>query len=115
MAIGDFRHQNWDSLTMQENKELSEMQNAILRFGEDILAFSTTLVMDEVSESLARINSITEEIKGTIKTLESIQKGLDAASAILVLGTAIVKRDPMAIGNAIKDLIVTWKGSGSES
>lgn len=110
MAIADFRYENWDRLTLEENKELSEMQNAILRCGEDILAFSTTLVMDEVAESLAKISSITEEIKGTIKTLESIQKGLDAAAAILVLGVAIMKRDPQGIGNSIKDLFVTWKG-----
>jgi hypothetical protein len=114
-AIGDFRYQNWNSLTMKENKELSEMQNAILSFGEDILAFSTTLVMDEVAESLARITSVTQEIAGTIKRLESIQKGIDTASAILVLGAAIVKRDPMGIGNAIKDLIVAWKGTEDES
>ena len=110
MAIADFRYEHWDRLTLDENRELSEKQNAILRCGEDILAFSTTLVMDEVTESLAKISLITTEIKGTIKRLESIQKGLDAASAILGLGASILKRDPMAIGNAIKDLFVTWKG-----
>ena len=111
MAIGDFRYANWDRLTPEENKELSQMQAAILRCGEDILAFSTTLVMNEVSESLAKISSVTKEILGTIKTLENIQKGLDAASGILILGASILKRDPMAIGNSIKDLFMTWKGS----
>lgn len=111
MAIADFRYENWGRLTLEENRELSDMQAAIYRCGEDILAYSTTLVMDEVAESLAKINTITKEIKGTIKSLESIQKGLDAASGILILGAAIVKRDPMEIGNSIKDLFVTWKGS----
>lgn len=110
MAIADFRYENWERLTLDENKELSEMQGAILRCGEDILAFSTSLVMDEAAASLAKISSITLEIKGTIKTLTSIQKGLNAAAAILILGAAIVKRDPMAIGNSIKDLFITWKG-----
>lgn len=111
MAIGDFRYENWGRLTIEENKELSDMQAAIYRCGEDILAFSTTLVMDEVAESLAKISTITQEIKGTIKTLKSIQKGLDAASGILILGASILKRDPMAIGNSIKDLFMSWKGS----
>ncbi|OOG76739.1 hypothetical protein [Algoriphagus sp. A40] len=111
MAIGDFRYANWERLTLEENKELSEIQGAILSCGEDILAFSTTLVMDEVGESLAKIRSITGEIRGTIKGLKSIQKGLDAASTILILGVAILKRDPMGIGNSIKDLFMVWKGS----
>lgn len=110
VAIGDFRYENWDRLTLEQNKELSDMQSAILRCGEDILAYSTTLVMDEVADSLGKIGSITDEIKGTIKKLESIQKGLNAAAAILILGAAIVKRDPTAIGNSIKDLFMTWKG-----
>lgn len=108
-AIADFRYEHWDRLTLDENKKLSETQGAILRFGEDILALSTTLVMNEVTESLAKISAITGEINGTIKTLTSIQKGLNAAAAILVLGAAIVKRDPMAIGDSIRDLFVTWK------
>lgn len=110
MAIGDFRYQNWEKLSFEENKELSDMQAAVLRCGEDILAYSTTLVMDEVADSLAKISSVSKEIRDTIKNLESIQKGLDTAAAILVLGAAILNRDPMGIGNSIKDLFVVWKG-----
>ncbi|GAA0878242.1 hypothetical protein GCM10009119_12100 [Algoriphagus jejuensis] len=109
-AIVDFRYENWDRLTLEENLELSELQGSILRCGEDILAFSTTLVMDEVAESLAKISSITVEIKDTIRTLTSVQKALDTAAGILILGVAIMQRDPGAIGNSIKDLFATWKG-----
>lgn len=109
MAIGDFRYENWDRLTLDENKELSDNQNSLLRLGEDILAFSTTLVMDEVNDSLAKINTITEEIKGTIKKLGNIQKGLNIAAALLILGVAITKRDTQGIGNSIKDVYETWR------
>jgi hypothetical protein len=115
MAIGNFRYQNWERITMEENQELSVMQNKILRLGEDILAFSTTLVMDEVTDSLAKISAITDEIKDTLVSLTTTQKGIDAAAAILTLGSAILQRDPMAIGNAIKDLFAIWKGTAIES
>ena len=110
MAITDFRNENWEQLTLEENKELSDMQGAILRLGEDILAFSTTLVMNEVVESLAKISAITEEIQGTIKTLVTIQKGINTAAAVLILGEAILKRDPEEVGNSIKGLVGIWKG-----
>jgi hypothetical protein len=80
-----------------------------LRFGEDILALATTLVMDDVVDSLEKINTITTEISGTIKTLNNIQKGLNVAAAVLILGVAIMNRDPKGIGNSIKDVYETWK------
>ena len=109
LAIGDFRYENWDKLSYDENKELSETQNILLQTGEDILAFSTTLIMDEVIDSLAKINMITGEIKGTIKDLNNIQKGLNIAAGLLTLGVSILNRDTKGIGNSIKDIFEAWK------
>ncbi len=111
IAIGDFRYENWDKLSIEENKELSDTQYSLLRQGEDILAASTKLIMDEVADSLGKINTITEEIKGTIKALGNIQKGLNIAAALLILGVAIVNRDTQGIGNSIKDVFETWNAS----
>ncbi len=108
-AIGDFRYYNWDRLTLDEKKKLSDIQNSVLRFGEDILAYSTTLIMDEVVDSLEKINTITTEINDTIKTLNNIQKGLNVAAAVLILGVAIMNRDTKGIGNSIKEVYETWK------
>ncbi len=109
IALADFRVVNWDRLTPEQRKELSDTQYAVIKCGEDILAYSTTLVMDEVADSLGKINTITKDIKGTIKTLKDIQKGLNVAAGILVLGVAILNRDTMGIGNSIKDVFTTWK------
>jgi hypothetical protein len=109
MAIGDFRYENWDRLSLEDNKELSDTQNSIIRTGEDILAFSSTLVMDELEESLTQISTITEEIKRTMKTLGNIQKGLNIAAALLILGVAISNRDTKGISASIKEVRETWK------
>lgn len=109
-AIGDFRYKNWDQLSYSENKELSDFQHYILSAGEDILAQATTLIMDEVATSLEQINTISEEISGTIQTLTNIQKGLNVASAIVNLGVSILNRDPKEIGRSIKVVHETWKG-----
>jgi hypothetical protein len=108
-AILDFRVANWDRLNPEEMKELSDAQYSFLRFGEDILAFTTTLIMDEVADSLGKINTITEEIKGTIKDLKNIQKGLNVAAGILILGVAILNRDTQGIGTSLKDVIDVWR------
>jgi hypothetical protein len=115
LSIGDFRYENWDTLSLEENKKLSGIQAEILRTGEDILALSTTLVMDEVGETLEKITSITSDIKGTISSLRAIQKGMDTAAAILALGSSILRRDPGAIGNSLKGLFAVWKPTDAEA
>lgn len=111
VAIGDFRYENWDNLSIEDNKKLSEIQNMLLQTGEDILAFSTTLIMNEVEESLQKINFITTDIQGTIKNLQNIQKGLNTAAALLILGVAIVNRDTEGIEGSIKNIFETWNSS----
>ena len=64
-AIGDFRFDNWNSLTKAQNRKLGNFQWSILNHGEDILALSTVLVMDDVQDSLNNIKEITDEIKNS--------------------------------------------------
>jgi len=100
-AIGDFRYQNWNSLLKNENQKLGNLQSSILNYGEDILAFSTMLVMDEVETSLKRIDQITLQIKSTIHTLKNIQKVINIAAAIVTFGAAILNKDPQSITKAL--------------
>ncbi|PZX55365.1 hypothetical protein LV84_02503 [Algoriphagus ratkowskyi] len=105
----DFRVANWEKLSDDDIKELSDIQYSLLSFGENILALSTTLIMDEVVDSLGKINTITQEIKDSIKDLKNIQKGLNVATGILILGAMIINRDPQGIGSSLKDLFELWK------
>lgn len=107
-AIGDFRYNNWNLLSKSENQRLGNLQWSVLNYGEDILAFSTTLVINDVEDSLARIKKITSQIKGTIGGLHDIQKGINVAAAIVTLGAAIISRKPASIGDALGGVIDTW-------
>ena len=108
-AIGDFRYDNWNELSQPQNQQLSNLQWSILNYGEDILALSTTLVMDDVQTSLDKINNITVEIKTTIHQLKNIQKAINVAAAIVTLGGAVISKSPSAIGSALQGMIDSWK------
>ena len=43
-AIGDYKFDNWNSLSDAEKDTLGKFQRSILNAGEDLLALSTTLV-----------------------------------------------------------------------
>ncbi|GMQ27482.1 hypothetical protein [Algoriphagus confluentis] len=109
MAIGDYRYTHWDKLTLEENKELSDSQFAILKTGEDMLAMAPQLVMEEAQTSLDQIQGLTKEIQDTIKNLKTIQKAIDVAAGILVLGAAILDRNPAEISQNLSGLISLWK------
>jgi len=107
-ALLDFRVANWDSLSKEDHQILSDARSKSLEFGEQILALATSLIMNEVAESLDTIHQVTSDIKGTIKNLKNIQKGLNIAAAILVLGIAVLEKDPGKIGESIKGMVGAW-------
>ncbi|GAB2485019.1 MAG: hypothetical protein EP311_05345 [Cytophagales bacterium] len=109
MAIGEYRYTHWDDLSLEENKELSDSQYAILKSGEDMLAFAAQLVMDEAQTSIQQIQGLTKEIQDTIKDLKNIQKAMDVAAGILVLGAAILEKNPEKIGSNLRGLLELWK------
>ena len=96
-AVGDFRYNNWNSLSKEENQKLGEYQWSILKYGEDILVISTNLIMNDAQSSLTQINNVTLQIKGTVQKLHNIQKGITVAAAIVTLGDAIIRLNPQSI------------------
>lgn len=108
-AIGDFRYANWYLLSKDDNQKLGNLQWSILNYGEDILAFSTILVMDEVKDSLAKIDDITTKIKENMNTIKNIQKGINLAAAMVTLGAAIISKNARSVNDAIECLVKEWE------
>jgi len=80
-----------------------------LNYGEDILAFSTILVMDEVKVSLEKIRDISTHIKENINSIKNIQKGINIAAAIVTLGAAIISKNARSVTDAIDCLAKEWE------
>ena len=108
-AIGDFRYTNWKELPKEDNQRLGNLQWSIMNYGEDILAFSTILVMDEVKASLEKISEISKVIKDNINSIKNIQKGINIAAAIVTLGAAIISKNARSVTGAIDGLVTEWK------
>ena len=103
-SIGDYRFRNWKKLSKKDNQQLGSFQWSVLNFGEDMLAMSTTLVLPKVKNSLTTIEGLTEKVEKTLAGLGKIQHIIQCAAAIVILGGAIMGKDPVAIGKAIQNL-----------
>lgn len=108
-AIGDFIYENSNTLSKADNKRLESLHWSILNYSEDILALSTALVMDDIETSLLQLDDVTTQIKGTIKNLRDIQKGINVAAAIVTLGAAIINENPQIIGQSLRGVVDVWK------
>ena len=103
-SIGDYRFRNWQKLTKKQNQQLGDFHWSVLNFGEEMLALSTSLVMDDVKNSLDRIGELTVKVERTLGGLAKIQSIINCAAAIVILGGAIMGKDPFAIQKAIDNL-----------
>lgn len=108
-SIGDYRYHHWGRLSDAENQQLAGLQWTVLSTGEDMNAFSTLLVMHDVTTSLEVIKNVTREIRETMKEMQNIQEAIDLSTAIVILGSAILSRHPGAITKSLGSLLQKWK------
>ena len=113
-AVGDYRFKNWNNLTYKENQHLASFQWSLLNHGEDILAFSTVLVLDEVEDTLKTIQTVTVKIQRIVGQLEDIQKMINIAAAAVILGAAIISKDTNAVTEGLKEFVKNAKPDESK-
>ncbi len=107
-AIGDYRYQNFDTLSKPQNQKIRDLHWSILNYADDLYTLSATLVMDDVQSSLTSIGAVTTQIKATYKTLQNVQKAINVAASVVTLGASILSKNPQAIADSIGGLVDTW-------
>lgn len=105
-ALGDYRYDNFDRLSEEENLRIKELHHKQLEDTTELYTRSALLVMDEAETSLQQIDHITKETTALYKKLGTVQMVLDRASSVLTLATAIIGLDPKGITSSIKNLLV---------
>jgi hypothetical protein len=103
-SIGNYRFANWKKLSSAENQELSAKQWSILNAGEDMLALSTSLLINEANATIKQIKLITSDIDKTILNIKKVQKVIDIGAAVIQLAAVIIGKQPLAIPSAIGEL-----------
>lgn len=103
-SLGDYRYKNFDYLTKAQNKKLRESHKRTLDYSDDLYTLSATLVMENVENSILKLNAITQKIKKIYKSIEDIQKVINIATSVVTLGASIFSLNPQAITNSLGSL-----------
>lgn len=108
-AIGDYRHSHWSQLSKSDNLSLGELQTGLLNASDEMTYEATSLIIDDVHDSLATINKISDEVRHSIRNMDKVQKVMYIATSLVALGAAIVNKDPDSIETSIQQLVSDWK------
>ena len=108
-ALGDYRHSHWNQLSKSENLSLGELQSALLNASDEMTYEATSLIIDDVHDSLVKIDEVSNDIRHSINNIEKVQKVIYIATSLVALGAAIVNKDPESIEASIQQLVNDWK------
>ncbi|MEP3211358.1 MAG: hypothetical protein ABJN95_19385 [Maribacter sp.] len=104
-ALGDYRYNNIDSLTEEEDLTIKSMHNQQLTYTTELYTKSAVLVLEDVQDSLNKIDTITKESQELYKKLTNVQTILDRASSIINLASAILALDLKGVTRNIQELV----------
>jgi hypothetical protein len=110
-SIEEFRFDKTRNLSPEQKKELDDSMDKIAVAGQEVLALSVTLVMNDAQAALLQIQQITEQMSDTFRYLKSIQKAIDVATSVVTLASAIVAKNPDDIASALSELSNRLAGS----
>lgn len=109
-AIGEYRYNN-PNMPVEQDKKINNSHRSVLKYATDLYTLSAIIIIadEDVTNSLSTISEITAQIKETYAKLQKVQKAIDVAASIVVLGAALFSKDPKAIANSINGLVNVWK------
>lgn len=104
-ALGDYRYENFERLTEEENLRIKELHNLQTEHTTELYTKSSVLVINDVESSFNQIVAITEQTQDLYKKMTNVQSILDRATAVLALSVAIISLDTKEISSSIKNLL----------
>lgn len=104
-ALGNYRYNNIDSLTDEENLKTKQIHNDLLSQTTELYTKSAVLVMDDAKNALEQITRITSETEELYNSLTNVQNILDRASSILNLVSAITSLDVQSATSHLQELV----------
>ncbi|WKN44624.1 hypothetical protein [Tunicatimonas pelagia] len=103
-SLGQFREDNWETLTKSQHQKLSHLQRSIYSYSDDLLALSSVLKLKEVDSELTEMNQVTDEVHQALQNTQRVEKVIGIAAKVVMLGGAVVSQSPLAIISSLSEL-----------
>lgn len=96
-SIGEYIDFNKGNMSVEERNQLYDTEIDLARLAGEINMMGVDLVFDDVKEMLTQLEIITEGVKLAVKKALAVQDAINIASGLVMIGTAIISKNPKAI------------------
>jgi hypothetical protein len=103
-SLGDYRFDNWDSLTKAERQEIENMEWTSLNYSSDFTTTAVGLTLDNVDVSVGKLVKATNKARQVVAKIEATKRVIAIGSAALQLAAAIASGGLGAIAEKITAL-----------
>lgn len=104
-ALGDYRLDQWKSLSPAQRQQLEDAEWSLLSSASDIRTRAVGLVLDESVLSFTGLKDATAKARKAVEKLAKIRKAIKIAIAAIGLAAAVIARDPGAIATNAAALV----------
>jgi hypothetical protein len=105
VAIGDFRFNNWSTLSEANRRTLEDEEWSLLNASSDMVTKAVGLTLDEPQARVQTVQGAAASAETAVKTLNDVRKVITVATAAVGLAAAIVSKDPGAIAKNAKAVL----------
>jgi HPt (histidine-containing phosphotransfer) domain-containing protein len=113
VAVGDFQLQNWDNLSKDDRRSLTDVEYTLLDYSQDLVTYAVGKALDDAQASLAQIKDATARANRVVKTVNDVKKVIGIATALVTLGAAIYTGNVGGIVTALKGVYDAAKPNGA--
>lgn len=102
IELRNYRTKEWNNLSDDHRQSLEDAEWKLLNTASELRTAAVGLTLDETEASFNKLKESTEQAREAIKTLQTVRKAIDVATAAVGLAAAIASKDVGAIGKNVK-------------
>ena len=111
-AIGAYRLAQASTLTDTQQYQLQNLQMQCTQYSNSFIAAGLFAEQADLAATLQTIQQQTAVAQKAIATIKAVDKVLQIATAVAVLGASIASLNPSAVGSGIEGLVTAVAGGG---
>ena len=108
-AIGDYIEKNRSRFSNDERNDLYDKQVSLLQFSGEINMLGSSMIFDDVQNSISQLGDITKAVKKAVKKALAVQDVINLASSVVRLATAVISKNPKEIASNTIDALKALK------
>jgi hypothetical protein len=103
--LGTYRFTNWAKLTPSQRRRIEDAEWDLLNYSGSIVTMAVGIALANIDNDLKAITQATLRSKEAVTTISTVKGVINVATALVILGGAIVSQNPSAILSSAGDVV----------